>query len=116
MSGTIEVAETADGVDAAIWAGALRDAGIKVGVYERGHGAALGGAMTMGLARHVLVVPGEQAGAARSVIAEFGGTGALLPIRDAASQRAGQAHALRTVLLIVGVIVLLGLAFALVGR
>ena len=115
MSATIPVAETSDVVAAAIWSDALREAGIRVGSFERGHGAALGGAVTAGSAMHVLIVGSADIGAARSVIADLGGTEALLPVRDAATQRASQMRALLAVLIVVVGAAALALSFALGG-
>ncbi len=104
---TVVVAEAGDPVQAQIWLDALRDAGIQATSFERGVGAALGGAMTSGWARYpVLVAEGEMA-AARNVVAELGGAGLLAPVGDPAAARRRQSRALLVVGGIVAVVVVL---------
>ncbi|MGI8927661.1 MAG: hypothetical protein ACR2HN_13615 [Tepidiformaceae bacterium] len=73
----VVVAQAGDAVEAAIWVDALRDAGIEAGSFERGVGAALGGAATPGWAVYPVLVAMDSLEAARSVIAELGGAAAL---------------------------------------
>jgi hypothetical protein len=108
----VTVAEAEGPVQAAIWVDALRQAGIAANTYERGVGAALGGAVAPGWAVYPIVVSSEDLGPARNVIAEIAGAGALAPYRDRADARAGQ----RRVLLTVGVILAGGVALALAAR
>jgi hypothetical protein len=77
----VVVAVASDAIEAAIWRDALHDAGIPAAVYERGVGAALGGANTFG-ASYPLLVDRGQVAAARNVIADLGGAVALAPVHD----------------------------------
>jgi hypothetical protein len=103
--GTALVAEAGDAVEAAIWVDALHDAGIEAHSFERGVGAALGGATT-NWARYPVLVPREALGHARSVIAELAGAAVLAPYRDPDDIRDGQSRALRTAALIAGIVLL----------
>jgi hypothetical protein len=105
----VTVAEASDPVEAAIWVDALRDAGIEAQSYERGVGAALGGAMTIGASVYPIVVAAEQLGAARNVVAELGGAGALSPYRDPAEAASRSRSVLFIASAVVAAIVLAGL-------
>lgn len=110
MSAAAIVAEAEDPVQAAIWVDALRAAGIKCTSYERGVGAALGGAVTPGLAVYPVLVAREFLGAARSVVAELGGAAALAPWPDSARERSRALRAVRTSVAVALAILLAGLA------
>ena len=110
------VAEAGDLVEATIWVDALRAAGINAKSYERGVGAALGGAVTTGLARHPVVVSREDLGRARSVIADMGGTASLAPIDEPGDIGQAQQRGLALVGLIVGSVLVIALAAKLIGN
>ncbi|GAB4329156.1 MAG: hypothetical protein Kow0010_13320 [Dehalococcoidia bacterium] len=78
---TVAVAETSDPVQAGLWVDALRQAGIRAAVFERGMGGALGGADTYGFSVHRVIVGYHDLARARSIIAELGGAAALMPYR-----------------------------------
>jgi hypothetical protein len=105
---TLVVAEALDPLQADIWLRALREAGIEAASFERGVGAALGGAVTAGSARYPIVVAEADIGAARSVIADLSGASAIAPVRARADVRASQRRALLTVAAVVVGIVILG--------
>jgi len=107
---TTVVAEASDPVQAGIWLDALNRAGIQAGTFERGVGAALGGAVTSGLAVYPIIVPDDEVGRARSVIASISGGAVIAPIRDSATVRASQRRALLTVGGVVAGIIVLALA------
>ncbi len=111
----VVVAEARDVVEAQIWIDALRDAGIPATTFERGVGAALGGAMTAGWARYPVLVPQGEMAAARNVVAELGGAAFLAPVADLAAARRKQSRALLTVGWIVAVIVVLAVVSRLVA-
>lgn len=79
---TVAVAETRDPVQAGLWVEALRQAGIRAAVFERGIGGALGGADTYGFSFHRIIVGYHDLAQARNIIAELGGAGALMPYRS----------------------------------
>lgn len=91
---TAVVAVAGDPITASIWADALRAAGIETRVFERGEGAALGGALTPGMAVFPVVVERGSLGAARSVIADLAGASALAPFPDRAAAQEGRRRAL----------------------
>ncbi|MCC7365720.1 MAG: hypothetical protein IT303_15255 [Dehalococcoidia bacterium] len=91
--GTTVVAIARDAVEAAIWTDALRDAGIEAAAFERGPGAALGGAAPP-WSSYPVVVPAGRLAAARNVIAELAGGAVLAPYRDIAEERARRARVL----------------------
>lgn len=103
------VAQTSDRIEAEIWVDALGDAGIKAMLFERGPGAALGGAATTLAVYPVLVAQGD-IGRARSVIAELSGGAQLAPLRDSEESRRVQRNALLTVLVIALSVAIAGLA------
>lgn len=111
MTSPTLVAEAPDELSARIWVDALRDAGIAATTFERGTGAALGGAASFG-ARWPIVVDPSQVAAARSVIAEIAGAAPLAPLRDGAAAHLARQRALLVVLGIVGA----GVAAALLAR
>ena len=92
--GTALVAEAGDPIQAQIWVDALRDAGIAAGTFERGVGAALGGAVTTGVSRYPVVVARKDLVAARNVIAELDGALHLAPVDDPERQHAARRRAL----------------------
>jgi hypothetical protein len=101
------VAEARDPVQAGIWIDALERAGIPATSFERGVGAALGGASTPGSAVYPVVVGRDDVIAARNVIADLGGAAFLAPLSDIADIAEGQRWvALVVALLAVGVMVL----------
>ncbi len=108
----VVVAEASDPVEAAIWVDALKAAGIDAASFERGVGAALGGAATPGWAVYPVLVAAADIGAARNVVAEFAGGTALAPIPDAAAARERSQRALR----IAGGAVVVVIVLALLAR
>ena len=74
------VATAGDAIEAEIWVAALRDAGIEAATFERGPGAALGGA-TVPWASYTVIVPASRLAAARNVLAELAGASVLAPYR-----------------------------------
>jgi len=106
--GTALVAEAADGIQAQIWVAALREVGIEAATFERGVGAALGGAMTSGLSRFPVIVARRDLLAARNVIADLGGAVHLAPVDYPERQRDAGLRALVTV--IVAAVVVLAIA------
>jgi hypothetical protein len=109
---TVVVAEAADAIEAGIWLDALREAGIEARWFERGAGAALGGATLAGVVSYPVVVPAEAIGSARSVIANLGGARNLAPVSDAEALRARQ----QRILVIAGAGLGVALAFAVALR
>lgn len=112
MPATIVVAEAQDPVQAEIWLHALRSEGIEASSFERGVGAALGGAMMTGFAVYPIVVAQGDLSAARNVIARVAGASAIAPVRDTAETRAAQHRAL----IAVGVIAVAILVAGVFGR
>jgi hypothetical protein len=108
VSSTVVVAEARDAIEASIWVDALREAGVSASVYERGVGAALGGAATPGFSAYPVIVGRGELGRARSVIAEMAGAAVLSTFRDAESARAGQRRALITAAVVVVSVLVLG--------
>lgn len=109
------VAEAGDLVEATIWVDALRAAGINAKSYERGVGAALGGAVASGFARYPVVVSRQDLGEARSVISDMGGTASLAPIEEPGERGQAQQRGLALVGLIVGGTLLIAVAAKLLG-
>ncbi|MBI5949062.1 MAG: hypothetical protein HY875_13060 [Chloroflexi bacterium] len=108
----VVVAEASDPVQAAIWIDALHAAGIEASSFERGVGAALGGAATPGWAVYPVLVASTDIGAARNVVAELAGGAALAPIPDHGAARERSQQALR----VAGGAVLLVIVLALLAR
>ena len=109
------VAEAGDLVEATIWVDALQAAGISAKSYERGEGAALGGAVTFGLARFPVVVSREDLSQARSVIADMGGGASLLPIEEPSERGQAQQRGLALVALVIGGVLVIALVGKLLG-
>jgi len=97
----VVVAEAPDAVRAAIWVDALRSAGIAARTFERGVGAALGGALSFG-AVYPVVVSNDDVGAARTVIADLAGASALARYRDRRDARSSQRRVLILLAIIMG--------------
>jgi len=110
--GRVVVAEAADPVQAAIWVDALKAAGIEAASFERGVGAALGGAVTPGWAVYPVLVAAADIGGARNVVAELAGGTALAPIPDSDAAREASQRALR----VAGGAALLVIVLALLAR
>ena len=111
----VVVAEAGDSLEAAIWIDALQAAGIEARTFERGVGAALGGAATVGFARYPLVVSREDLAQARSIIAEMGGAGSLSPIEEPGDRQQAQRRGLAMAGLIIGSVVFIALLARLFG-
>ncbi|HXU24600.1 MAG TPA: hypothetical protein VN697_11275 [Tepidiformaceae bacterium] len=112
---TVIVAESADRVEAEIWLDALRSAGIPAAIFERGPGAAMGGAMAPAFARYPVLVSRSNFAPARNVIADMAGGSALSPVRDSlASSRASLNAVLVMGVVAVGIIVV-GVLFRVVA-
>ena len=103
------MAEATNPVDAAIWVDALHDAGIEASSFERGVGAALGGAMTPGWVRYPIVVPAADLAGARNVVAGLGGATALAPIDDPERRREQQSRILRLLGVAIAAVIVAGL-------
>lgn len=108
MPSTTVVAEAQDPLQAEIWLDSLRSAGIDASSFERGVGAALGGAMISGFAVYPIVVARADLSAARSVIARVAGASAIAPVRDTADTRAAQHRALIAVAVIAVAVLVAG--------
>ncbi len=106
---TVVVAESSDPVEAEIWLDALRSAGIQAAVFERGPGAALGGAVTAGFAHYPVLVARPDFAAARNVIAEVAGGHRLAPLTDLSRTSRAQRNALLAIAAITVGIVVAGL-------
>lgn len=111
--GAVVVATARDPIEAEIWVAALRDAGLEAATFERGPGAALGGA-SVPWAMHSVVVPGEQLGAARNVLADLAGAAVLAPYRDPEEARDQREGILKFALAVVVGAVLLALALRII--
>jgi len=109
---TTVVAEAQDPLEAEMWLHALRSEGIEASTFERGVGAALGGAMITGFAVYPIIVAQENLSAARSVIARLAGASVIAPVRETADVRAAQHRAL----IAVGVIAVAILVAGVFGR
>jgi|GEM_PF-3191805 len=106
----IVVAVAGDALQATIWRDALGDAGITAAVVERGVSAALGGAPSVSSTYHVLV-DREDVAAARNVIAEMGGAGALAPLPDddATAEQRRRVALIAVAIVVVAVVVVVAL-------
>ncbi|MGH2633489.1 MAG: hypothetical protein ACRDG3_08770 [Tepidiformaceae bacterium] len=103
---TVVVAESGDRVEAEIWLDALRSEGIPAAIFERGPGAAMGGATASAFARYPVLVSRSNFGAARNVIADMAGGSALAPVQDTlASSRASRNAVLVMAAVAVGIII-----------
>lgn len=114
-SDIVIVAETMDPVEAGMWVNALGEGGIEARSFERGEGAALGGAVTAAFARYPVVVRRDDLARARSIIADHDGAASLVPVRQKADERAAQNQALITVGLIVGTVAALAVLTKLIA-
>lgn len=112
---TVVVAEAGDSLEAAIWVDALQAAGIDARTFERGVGAALGGAVTTGFARYPVVVSSDDVGEARNVIADMGGAASLAPVEEPGERGRAQQRGLVMVGLIVGGVLVIAVAARLIG-
>jgi len=83
----VVVAEASDPIEAAIWVDALRDDGLGAESFERGVGAAFGGAAAHAFSRFPVLVRSEDYAAARNVIADLAGAARLAPYRSAREER-----------------------------
>jgi hypothetical protein len=81
----VVVAETADEVEAHLWAGALRDAGLRSEVLMRGPAGALGGVVAFPASSFQVLVQRGALETARNVIAELGGARRLMPVAPASA-------------------------------
>jgi hypothetical protein len=88
----VVVAVARDPVEAAIWVDALRSEGIEAGSFERGVGAALGGAETAGFARYPVLVDATSIAPARNVITGLAGASVLAPLDEPEKVRRRQAY------------------------
>jgi hypothetical protein len=103
---TVVVARAPDIVSAQIWVDALGDAGIQARLFERGPGAALGGAITSGITRYPVIVAEDDFAVARTVIGRLAGMDVLQPLPDTDAEDARRRWALITVVgLVVGIVV-----------
>jgi len=100
-SRAVVVAEAMDALQANMWVDALHRSGIDATTFERGAGAALGGAAIPSLTVYPVVVNSDSLGAARSVIADLGGAGVLAPYRGPRESRAHRPAAIATIVLTV---------------
>jgi hypothetical protein len=99
---TVVVAVARDPVEAGHWVSELQGRGIEAASFERGVGAALGGAETGRLARYPVIVAEEDLAHARSVISEVAGASVLAPVREAGEL---QSRRVRLMLTFAGVII-----------
>lgn len=108
---TVVVAVARDPIEAGHWVNELQHRGIEAATFERGVGAALGGAETGRLARYPVIVAEEDLGRARNVISDVGGAQFLAPVREEGEL---QSRRVRLMLTFAGaiIVVLLGLMVA----
>ena len=78
----VVVATAPDFVAAQIWVDALKDEGIEARLFEQSPGAALGGAVTTGIARFPVLVPEDDFAQARAVVGRLAGMEVLQPLPD----------------------------------
>jgi hypothetical protein len=109
-SNAVVVAEAEDPVQAGKWLDALEQAGIAARSFERGVGAALGGAVTSGFAKYPVLVARDDLLAARNVISRLDGGGVLSPVRDEEAVRATQLRWLVVAVTAIAVVLVLGVA------
>lgn len=110
----VVVAVAGDAIAAAIWVDALRAAGIEAVSFERGVGAAFGGAESVA-STHPVLVPASSLVPARNVIAELAGGGALAPVRDDTNEPPRRQEALTAAVLAAFAMALVVLALRAVG-
>lgn len=113
---TVMVARAPNMVAAQIWVDALRDEGIEAGVFEQSPAAALGGAITTGLAQFPIIVREDDFAAARAVIGPLAGMHALQPLPDDEVEDARRRWALFAVVGIAVAAMLLAFMFQLASR
>lgn len=113
---TVVVARAPDFVAAQIWVDALHDEGIDARLFEQSPGAALGGAITSGIARFPVIVSEDDFAAARAVIGRLAGMAVLQPLPDAKAEDADRRWALLTVVGVAAAALLLALIFQLASR
>ena len=82
----IMVAEASEPIERGIWLDALRQAGIEATTFERGVGAAIGGAQSIAPTSYPILVPSARIADARNIIAELAGAERLVPAASAAEQ------------------------------
>lgn len=111
MPGPVVVAEARDPLQAGIWIDALARAGISATSFERGVGAALGGASAPGWSVYPVVVSRDHLVDARNVIAELDGAAFLAPLSDSSAAAARQ----RRAIIVIGAVVAGILALALLA-
>lgn len=102
--GATIVAEAPDIGQARIWIDALRNDGIRATYFERGPSGAFGGA-SLPLTSFSVLVGRHHVGQARSIIADLGGTGALVPFSSLEDER-GRSQ--RVLGMLVGGVLLVG--------
>jgi len=78
----VVVASAPDFIAAQIWFDALKDEGIEARLFEQSPGAALGGAITTGIARFPILVREDDFAHARAVIGRLAGMEFLQPLPD----------------------------------
>ncbi len=78
----VVVASAPDFIAAQIWVDALKDEGIEARLFEQSPAAALGGAVTSGIARFPVLVREEDFAHARAVIGRLAGMEFLQPLPD----------------------------------
>jgi hypothetical protein len=108
------VAEAPNAVDAAIWVDALISAGIDARTFERGVGAALGGAATV-LARYPVLVPRVALVPSRNLLSDLGGARILSPYKDPETTRHAQRQIVTTAAVAIAAIIAAGLLARLFG-
>lgn len=108
---TVVVAESSDRIEAEIWLDALRAQGIPAAIFERGPGAAMGGATASAFARYPVLVSRSNFGAARNVIADLAGGSALAPVRDAGAVNRASRNAVLVITIVAVAIIVAGVLF-----
>ena len=78
----VVVATAPDFIAAQIWVDALKDEGIEARLFEQSPGAALGGAVTTGIARFPVLVGDDDFAHARAIIGRLAGMEVLQPLPD----------------------------------
>lgn len=115
MPGTVVVANASDAIEAAIWKDALADAGIPAATFERGPGAALGGASGGRISAYPVVVSRDDLARARNVIADVAGASAIAPVPDESAMAARRTRILRMAGLAIALFLAGGLIVRAVG-
>jgi hypothetical protein len=112
----VVVAHAPDFVAAQIWVDALADEGIEAKLFEQGPGAALGGAITTGVARFPVVVLEDDFARARAVIGRLSGMDVLQPLPDDEAEDSRRRWALAAVIAVAVGAMLLAFIFQLATR